>query len=111
MMDAVEPSEFFIVRIHYKPRGLFDIRVFKHFIFCLGILHPSFSGFQVHGVSKNTPRNLLLKFHWADFPSFGGIVDPGLKSLFLFFIADGKPVFDQFDIGTNEHALKFGAAS
>ena len=78
-------ARLFIVRFNDIPRGLFDVGKLEHLVFGTRVVDPFLARRQVH---------------WTEFPSLRRLIQAILKSSFLFFVADRKPVFDEDDSWT-----------
>ena len=95
-MDAVEARTSLVIGYDMVPRSMLCIGVPHHLILGLGVIHPPGAGFHIHR---------------AEFPPFGGVLDPSLEAAFLFFVAYGEPVLDEDDPGTDKHLLVFGTGT
>ena len=74
---------------------MLDVGMSEHLVLGPGIIDPALAAFQIHR---------------AEFPQFRRIGQALLKPALLFLVADRKPVLDQLDSVTDQHAFELGAA-
>src|SRR5208282_5720421 len=91
MRNAVEARPFLVHGLNHPPRSLGNVRPLEHDLLGSGVILPA------------PPR---LHVHRAQFPLLERIVYPTEEAQMLFLVGDRKPILDEPDAGTHEHALE-----
>src|SRR3984893_4926191 len=93
MRDAVQAHLLLVVGVDDPPRRLGDISALQHDLFGFGVLLPARPRLDVHG---------------TELPLLEWIVDAHEEAKLLLLVADGKPILQQDNARTDQHALEFG---
>src|SRR5262245_1996917 len=94
MRNTIQPAPALVVIPHNVPRSLLGISRFEHLIARSRVVIPAIVRFNIH---------------WAQFPLPERVVDTGLESPVLLFLADFEPDFDQSNAGVDNVLFDLGA--
>src|ERR1700730_4986567 len=92
MRAAVQARLLLVVGVDDPPRRLGDIGALHHHLFGFGVLLPARPRLDVHG---------------TELPLLEWIVDAHEEAKLLLLVADRKPVLQQDNARTDQHALEF----